>query len=95
MFILLPFFFLSLFLAAPGLCWCTAVFSDCAEWDCCLAAVLRLVIAVAPPAAERRLLGLTGFVAPRHLGSSWTRDRTHIPLHGQAGSQPLGHQGSP
>ena len=65
------FFFLSLFLATPGLCWCTQIFSDCAEWGYCLAAVLRL-------------LGHTGFVAPRHLGSSRTRDRTHIPLHGQA-----------
>ena len=34
----------------------------------------------------------TGLVAPRHVGSSQTRNQT---LHWQADSQPLNHQGSP
>ena len=37
----------------------------------------------------------TGFVPPRHVESSWTRDQTHSPLNGQADSAPLDHQGSP
>ena len=37
----------------------------------------------------------TGFVAPRHVGSSQTRAPTRVPLHWQADSQPLRHQGSP
>ena len=36
-----------------------------------------------------------GAVAPRYVGSSQTRARTRVPLHWQADSQPLRHQGSP
>ena len=36
----------------------------------------------------------TGLVALRHVGSSWTRDWTHL-LHWQADSLPLSYQGSP
>ena len=36
-------------------------------------------------ALERRLssCGDMGLVAPRHVGSSWTRDRTHVPCIGR------------
>ena len=37
----------------------------------------------------------SGSVAPRHVESSQTRDRTHVPPHWQADSYPLDHQGSP
>ena len=37
----------------------------------------------------------SGLVAPRHVESSQTRDQTPSPLHWQAESQPLDHQGSP
>ena len=36
-----------------------------------------------------------GLVVPWHVESSWTRDRTYVPLHWQADSQPLDQQGSP
>ena len=58
-------------------------------------AVRGLLIAVAPLVAEhglqaRRLQQLwrTGLVAPWHVGSSWTRARTHVPL---IGKQILNH----
>ena len=47
------------------------------------------------PNAQAQYLWLTGPVAPRHVGSSQTRARTRFPLHWQADSQPLRHQGSP
>ena len=47
------------------------------------------------PDAQAQQLWLTGLVAPRHVGSSQTRARTRVPLHQQADSQPLRHQGSP
>ena len=46
------------------------------------------------PGAQAQQLWLTGPVAPRHVGSSQTRARTCVPLHWQANSQPLHHQGS-
>ena len=36
--------------------------------------------------AQAQQLWRTGLVAPRHVGSSWARDQTRIPLHWQADS---------
>ena len=36
-----------------------------------------------------------GLVAPRHVGSSGTRDQTHVALHWQADSLSLSYQGRP
>ena len=47
------------------------------------------------PDAQAQQPWLTGLVAPRHAGSSRTRARTPCPLHWQADSQPVHHQGSP
>ena len=33
--------------------------------------------------AQAQQLWCTGFVAPRHVGSSWTRDRTHVSCRGR------------
>ena len=48
-------------------------------------------------ALEHSLTGWTslGFVAPRHMGSSWVRDRTCVSCIGQENSLPWSHQGSP
>ena len=59
--------------------------SHCCGLSCCGAQA---------PDAQAQQLWLTGLVAPRHVGSSQTRARTR-PLHWQADSQPLRHQGSP
>ena len=47
------------------------------------------------PDAQAQQLWLTGPVAPRRVESPQTRARTRLPLHWQADSQPLRHQGSP
>ena len=66
-------------------------------------AVRGLLIAVAPPVVERRLscrpasavtarrliAVAMGLVAPRHVGSSWTRDRTCFPCDGSEFSSPV------
>ena len=75
-------------LAALGPHCCTWAFSSCSERGLLLAAVCRLLIAVASLVAERRLKGLqklwcTGLVALWHVGSSWTRDGTHVPCIGR------------
>ena len=47
------------------------------------------------PDAQAQQLWLTGPAAPWHVGSSQTRATNPCPLHWQADSQPLRHQGSP
>ena len=72
-----------LFLALLGLCSCADLFSSCGEWG--------LLIAAASLVAEHRLSGFSscGFQFSEHrfcslvalwpVGSSWTRNWTHVP----------------
>ena len=46
------------------------------------------------PRAQAQELWHTGLVAPRHVGSSWSRDRTRASCIGRR-TLPLSHQGSP
>ena len=41
------------------------------------------------------IVGDTGLVVPRHVGSSQTRDQTRVFLHWQADALLLSHQGKP
>ena len=84
-----PFFFLIFWL-----CWvfgdwtfssCGSPASRCGGFSCCGSRVIKCGSVVVAPA----------LVAPPHVGSSWTRDRTPDPLYWQADSLALGHQGSP
>ena len=81
----LPFFFEDLFyfLAVLSLRCCTRVFSSCGEWGYSLIVVRGLLIEVASLAVGHGLqvhgLSNSGLVAPLHVGSSWTRDRTGVP----------------
>ena len=61
---------------------CSARASHCGGFCCCGARALgtRASVVVA-----RKLSSCGARVAPRHVGSSWTRDRT-CPLHWQADS---------
>ena len=79
-----------LFLAALGLHCCTQAFSSCGERGLLFVVVLGLLIVVASLFVEHRLqtsrlqqLWCTGLVAPRQVGSSQTRARTHVPCIGR------------
>ena len=79
-----------LFLAVLGLCCCTWAFSSCSKWGLLFAAVRGLLIVEASLVVEHGLrarglqqLRLAGLVAPRHVGSSRTRARTHVPCVGR------------
>ena len=81
-----------------GLRFCVRAFSSCGKRGPLFIVVRGPLTVTASLLVERRLsqlLWLTGLVAPRHVGSSQTRARTRVPLHWQADSQPLCHQGSP
>ena len=67
--------FIYLFLAALGIRCCARAFSSCGELGL-LFVVHGLLIVVVSPAAEHRLQQLwrTGSAAPRHVGSSPTRE---------------------
>ena len=91
------FFKLIYFLAALGLRCCAWTFSSCSERGL-LIAVSSLVVKTrtlgsrASVVVARRLsscgahaqyLWRTGLVAPRHVGSSWTRAQTRVPCIGR------------
>ena len=78
------------FLAVLGLHCCVWAFSVVVSGGCSPVVVHRLFIAVASLVSEYRLQGARtqwlwhiGLVAMWHLGSSWTRDRTHGPCIGR------------
>ena len=82
--------FIYLFLAALGLCCCVRAFSSCGKRGLLFVAVLTLLIVVPSLVVEHGLqahglqeLWHTGLAALRHVGSSWTRDRTHVPCIGR------------
>ena len=77
-------------MAVLGLRFCARAFSSCGERGPLFIAVRRPLTVVASLVAEHRLqmrrlskLWLTGLVAPRHVGSSQTRARTHVPCIGR------------
>ena len=97
--------FLSFFLkilAALGLPCCTQAFSSCNQRGLLFIVVHGLLIAIAWFCfCREQTLGywlqkfrLSGLIGPRHVESSWQVIEL-CPLHLQAGSYPLYHQGSP
>ena len=73
-----------------ALCFCARAFSSCGKWGPLFIAVRGPLTVVASLVVEHRLqtrrlseLWLTGLVAPRHVGSSQTRARTHVPCIGR------------
>ena len=89
-------------MAVLGPCFCARTFSSCGKRGPLFIAVRGPLTTAAPlccgaqaPDAQAQQLWLTGPAAPRHVGSFQTRARTRVPLHWQADSQPLRHQGSP
>ena len=92
------FIFIYLFLAALGLrCWAWA-FSSCGERGLLFVSVRGLLIVVASLFVDHGFQARAGFsscgewaqqlwykglVAPRHVGSSWTRDLTCVPCIGR------------
>ena len=87
-------------MAVLGLRFCVRAFSSCGKWGPLFIAVRGpLTIVASPyrglsrcgaqaPDAQAQQLWLTGLVAPRHVGSSQTRARTHVPC---IGRQTLNH----
>ena len=78
-----------------GLCFCARAFPSCGKWGPLLIAVrgpltvaASLCCGAQAPDAQSQQLWLTGLVAPRHVGSSQTRARTHVP---RIGRQILNH----
>ena len=83
------YFFFFLFMAVLGLRFCVRAFSSCGKWGPLFIAVRRpLTIAASrcgaqAPDAQAQQLWLTGLVASRHVESSQTRARTHVPCTGR------------
>ena len=77
--------FMFLVLAVLGLCCCVRAFSSCSRWGLLSTVVLGLPLPGVShcrpqdSAAWAQQFWHMGFVAPRHMGSSWTRDRTGVP----------------
>ena len=93
--------FIQLVLAMLGLRFCVRAFSSCGEWGPLFIAVRRPLTVVASLVAEHRLqtrrLSSCGSRAQLPCGM-WDLPRPGlepVPLHCQADSQPLCHQGSP
>ena len=67
-----------------GLCCYSQVFSSCSEQGllfivvCGLLTVMFLLFPSMGSRAQIRQLWHTGLVTPKHVGSSWTRDRTTV-----------------
>ena len=82
-------------MAVLGLRFCVRAFSSCGKWGPLFIAMRGpLTIAASccgaqAPDAQAQQLWLTGLVAPRHVGSSQTRARTHVPC---IGRQILNHR---
>ena len=93
------FIYLFLFLAVLGLRFCARAFSSCGERGPLFIVVHGPLTIAASVVAEHRLqtrrLSSCGSRAQLHVGSSQTRAQNPCPLHWQADSQPLHHQGSP
>ena len=74
-----------LVLAVLGLRCCVRAFSSCSRWGLLSTVVFGLPlpgVSYCRPqdsAAWAQQFWHMGFVAPRHTGSSWTRDRTSVP----------------
>ena len=69
------------FLATLGLCCCAKAFSSSGAWTShCRGCSCRGVQALGTRAQSSWHVG---FIAPRHLESSQTRDRTHVPCIGR------------
>ena len=94
-------YLLLLFLVVLGLRCCAGFSLVAASTGYCPVVVHRfLIVVVSHYRAQAlgvyiQLLRHTGWVAPRHVGSSWTRDWTYVSLHWQVDSVPLSYQGSP
>ena len=95
-------------LATLGLPWCLWAFSSCTKWGLLFVGTQRLLTAslsscnmqtqqswLTGPRAQAQQSSCTGLVAPRHVGSSQTRDRTCVPHTGKGIFIPLYHKGSP
>ena len=95
-FLLSSFFFFNfylliyLFMAALGLRFCARAFSSCGKWGPLFIAVRGPLTIAASLVAEHRLqtrrlsnCGSWGPAALRHVGSSQTRARTHVPCIGR------------
>ena len=71
---------------------CRAWASHCSGFSCCRAQALACRLQQLPDSgAQAQELWCTGFIAPRPVGSSWTRDGTCVSLHWQVDSLPLSH----
>ena len=82
--------YIYLFMAVLGLRFCARAFSSCGKWGPLFIAMRGPLTITASLVAGHRLqtrrlsqLWLTGLVAPRHVGSSQTRARTHVPCIGR------------
>ena len=90
-----------LFMAVLGLRFCARTFSNCSKWGPLFIAVRGpLTIAASrcgaqAPDAQAQYLWFTDLVAPQHVGIFPDQGSNPCPLHWQADSQPLRHQGSP
>ena len=91
-----------LFLAVLGLHFCARAFSSCGKWGPLFIAVHGTLTIVASLVAEHRVQTRAGSVIVAHEPSCSTacgifpdQGSNPCPLHWQADSQPLPHQGSP
>ena len=88
-------------MAVLGLRFCARAFSNCGKPGPLFITVRGPLTMAASrcraqaPDAQAQQLWLTGLAAPRHVGSSQNQGSNPCPLHRQADSQPLHHQGSP
>ena len=84
-----------------GLCCCAQAFSSSGEWGLLFVAVRGLLIAVASLVAARALGARASVVVAHGLSCSQAcgifldQESNPCPLHWQADSYPLRHQGSP
>ena len=90
------------YLAALGLCCCTQACSNCGEWGIPSSCRAGFPTAAASPVAEHALLCMrASVVLARGLGCRMAcgifpdQGSNPCPLHWQADSSPLDHQGSP
>ena len=89
--------FIVWFLAALGLCCCSA-FSSCGEQRLLFIAMLKLLVRVASysraQALEHRIIVVVhGLGCPQNVGSFLDQGSNLCPLHWQVDSEPLDHQG--
>ena len=98
---ILKIIFIYLFLAVLVLRCCAWAFSSCSEWGLLFVAVHRSLSVVASLVAEHRLQSMGSVVVTHGLSCSLAcgifldQGSNARPLHWQAGSYPLCHQGSP